>query len=200
MYFTKLFNYLFHPVFMPFTGTIAYFVTSPAYIPEEARKSIIIPVLILTLIVPVLLYFLFRNLGWIRSAELSDIEDRKIPLYAAIPIIFIISIRITPEPPSEALHYYFTGILGTLLCCLVLVILKIRASIHMMGITGLSTFVLGLSLHYHLNMTSLLAALIIFSGIVASSGLHQNTHNNREILLGMALGIIPQTVVFPFWL
>ncbi|MGS2740757.1 hypothetical protein [Sinomicrobium sp. M5D2P17] len=198
MYFSKLFSYLLHPVFMPFAGTIAYFMISPSYFPEEARKSIIIPVLILTLIVPVVLYFLLKNLGWVRSPELSGVEERKVPLYTAIPITFIIARHITPA--STELHYFFMGILVTLFLCLSLVLLKVKASIHMMGITGLTTFILGLSMHYRLNMTFLLAALILFTGIVASSRLHLKAHNIGEIALGILLGAVPQAIIFPYWL
>lgn len=200
MYFSRLFSYLLHPVFMPFAGTIAYYMISPAYFPEEARKSIIIPVLILTLIVPVLLYFLLKNLGWIRSPELSGVEERKIPLYTAIPIIFIITRHIAPTASSAELHYFFMGILVTLFLCLALVLLKVKASIHMMGITGLTTFILGLSIHYHLNTTFLLAALILFTGIVGSSRLYLKAHNIKEISLGILLGAVPQAIIFPYWL
>ncbi|MGS2763325.1 hypothetical protein [Sinomicrobium sp. M5D2P9] len=197
---SKLFSYLLHPVFMPFAGTMAYYLISPVYFPDEARKSVVIPVLILTLVVPVVLYFLLKNLGWVRSPELSEVEERKIPLYAAIPIIFIITRHITPTTYSAELHYFFTGILVTLLLCLSLVLLRIKASIHMMGITGLTTFILGLSLHYRLNMTFLLASLILFTGIVASSRLYLKAHNIREITLGILLGTVPQAIIFPYWL
>ncbi|UGU17563.1 hypothetical protein LS482_06735 [Sinomicrobium kalidii] len=200
MHFLRLFSYLFHPLFMPFAGTVIFYVIAPGYHPEDARKSIIIPVLILTLIVPVVLYFLFRNMGWVRSHELSGVEERKVPLYAALPITYVIITYIAPAVFSVELHYFFVGILIALLSCLLLVFMKIKASIHMIGISGVTAFVLGLSIHFRLNITLLLALLILFSGAVASSRLYLRAHNMREIVLGVFLGALPQVIVFPYWL
>lgn len=200
MHFLRLFSYLFHPLFMPFAGTVAFYIIAPGYYPEEARKSVIIPVLILTLIVPVVLYFLLKNIGWVRSHELSGVEERKIPLYAAIPITYIITVHITPSAFSAELHYFFVGILIALFACLFLVFLKVKASIHMMGITGLTVFVLGLGIHFRLNITSLAALLVLATGAVASSRLYLKAHNIQEVVLGILLGALPQVAVFRYWL
>ncbi|MBC9794535.1 hypothetical protein [Sinomicrobium weinanense] len=199
MYFLRSFSYLFHPLFMPFAGTAIYYIIFPGYQPQAVEKSVIIPVLILTLIVPIVLYFLLRNMGWVRSHELSGVEERKAPLFVAIPITCIITAYIVPRTFSPELHYFFLGILIALFACLFLVFLKVKASIHMMGIAGLTTFVTELGIHFRLNITLLLVLLILAVGAVASSRLYIRAHNTKEIILGILLGVLPQVLVFPYW-
>lgn len=70
----------------------------------------------------------------------------------------------------------------------------------MIGISSLTVFVVGISLHYQINAINIIAFLILMNGIVASSRLEMNAHNNKELIIGFFLGIIPQVLFWKFWL
>jgi Na+/glutamate symporter len=192
--------YLYHPLFFPLAGTIAYYIISPRYHPVELWKSVVISVTILTLLIPLAFSLLLKSIGWITSIELKEVSERKIPLYIFIFLVGVIIYRVIPFTFSIELYYYFVGILGSALACLFLVFFDVKASIHMMGISGLTFFILGLSFHYQINITIALTFLVLSTGLVASARLFTKAHNFKEIILGLFLGVIPQLITFNYWL
>lgn len=192
--------YLYHPLFFPLAGTAAYYIISPRFHPVELWRSVIISVTILTLLIPLAFSFLLKSIGWISSMELKDVDERKIPLYIFIFLVGIILYRVIPFTFSIELYYFFVGILGSSIACLFLVFFGIKASIHMMGISGLTFFILGLSFHYQINITIALTFLVLSMGLVATARLFTEAHNFKEIIIGLFLGIMPQLVTFNYWL
>ena len=192
--------YLYHPLFFPLAGTAAYYIISPRFHPVELWKSVIISVAILTLLIPLAFSFLLKSIGWISSIELKNVEERKIPLYIFIFLVGIILYRVVPFTFSIELYYFFVGVLGSSIACLFLVFFSVKASIHMMGISGLTFFILGLSFHYQINITIALTFLVLSTGLVATARLFTEAHNFKEIIIGLFLGVIPQLVTFNYWL
>ncbi|WP_340200482.1 hypothetical protein [Ascidiimonas sp. W6] len=192
--------YLYHPLFFPLAGTIAYFLISPRYHPIELWKPIVISVTILTLLIPLAFSLLLKSIGWIESIELKKVSERKIPLYIFIFLIGVIIYRVIPFSFSIELYFYFIGILGSAFACLIMVFFGIKASIHMMGISGLTLFILGLSFHYQINITIALTFLVFSTGLVASARLFTKAHDFKEITLGFFLGVMPQLITFQYWL
>lgn len=196
----KLISFLFNPLFIPFGGTLAYFLITPRFSPPENIKAILAAVFIVTTAIPVLLFILMRNIGWMSSSNLYEAKDRKIPLFIYIGITYIALIRIIPSSYSNELHFFFVGILGALLAILFLVLFNYKASLHTTGITGLTTFVLALSFHYEKNIILGLSILFLILGVVASARLYQGANKPHELLTGVLLGVITQLVTFSYWL
>lgn len=192
--------YFYHPLFFPLAGTVAYYMISPRFHPPEHWRSVIIAVSILTLFIPIIFSLLLKSIGWIESIELKNVSERKIPLYIFTFLIGVIIYRVIPFSFSLELYYYFVGILGATLACLILVFFGIKASIHMMGISGLTFFILGLSFHYQINITIALTFLVLSNGLVATARLYTKAHTFKEITLGLFLGILPQLITFNYWL
>lgn len=199
-FFSKLISFLFNPIFMPFGGTIAYFMVTPRFSPPENKRAILAAVFIITIAIPILFFFLLRNLGWIKSSGLTEVGERKIPLGIYIILTWIVSIKIIPSSYSAELYYFFVGILGALLACLFLVYFKYKASMHMIGISGLTTFLLGLSFHFEKNITAALSLLCLIIGAVATARLYQRAHSGHELITGMLLGSFTQFITFNYWL
>ncbi|WP_335966294.1 hypothetical protein [Galbibacter sp. PAP.153] len=198
--FSKLISYIFNPVFIPLAGTLLYFLISPKYNSPEAKKLILLAIFIITVIIPFIFFLLLKNLGWVTNSKMTNTKERKIPLYICIILIYITLIKITPASYSTELYYYFVGILGALISCLIMVYFNFKASMHMMGISGLTTFVLGLSFHYEINITFGLALLILSIGSVATARLYLKSHNTSEVIAGVFIGTLPQFILFNYWL
>lgn len=56
-FFLKSISYILHPLLMPLAGAIIYFAAAPRFIPEEIIKSKLFGVLILTVCIPIVLFF-----------------------------------------------------------------------------------------------------------------------------------------------
>ena len=70
----------------------------------------------------------------------------------------------------------------------------------MIGITALTGFAIGLSLHNQTNNLYLHAFLLAINGLVATSRLEMQAHTEKELLIGFVLGLIPQTAFWYCWL
>ena len=71
---------------------------------------------------------------------------------------------------------------------------------HMIGISSLTVFVMGISIHYEISIVNTIAFLLICNGFVASSRLYMKAHTTSEIILGFTVGVIPQVLMWFFWL
>jgi len=156
--------------------------------------------MILTLFIPIIFFFLLKNIGWIDSIYLKNVSERKVPLYLYIFLTFMVVYGVVSPIFSLELYYYFVGIIGSLIACLLLVFFKFKASMHMMSVTGLTLFLIGLSFHYEVNITFAISVLILLVGLVASSRLYLKAHNTRELILGFIIGGFPQFLTFSYWL
>ena len=70
----------------------------------------------------------------------------------------------------------------------------------MIAMTGMTLFIIAISMHYGIPFVSLIAFLIIMVGFVASSRLYMQAHTMKELLVGILVGTIPQIALWHFWL
>ncbi len=185
---------------MPLVGAIIYFTTAPRFIPDDIIKAKIFGLIILTILIPIVLFFFLKNFGTVTSIHLEEVQQRKIPLLLqCILLIVVIKIIIDVYHYPE-LYYFFLGILFSSLSAIFMVLFNIKASLHMIGISGVTMFTIALSIHFGVNLTLLIAILLIANGLVATSRLHCNAHTNLELILGFLVGVIPQLTLINFWL
>ena len=196
----KSISYIFHPLIMPLLGVIFYFSKSPRFIPREVIQAKLVSLSILTIILPILLFYLLRTLGKVKSINLASTEERIYPLILNGIIIILVLKRIATPSQVIELYFFFLGILISNLTCLLLAILKFKASIHMIGISGIFMFFVALSIHFSININGTLALMVIIIGAIATSRLHMNAHTYIELILGFFIGMIPQLILVNYWL
>lgn len=192
----KSVSYIFHPLLMPLIGLVFYFSKSPRFIPKEIMYAKVISVFILTVVLPLLLFSLLKNLKLVKSLHLGTTKERLLPLLLNGVILSLVINRVLPTEEFIELHYFFVGILISNLLCLILALLKFKASIHLIGVAGVFAFFVALSLHFNININGSLALMSIITGAVATSRLHLKAHNYTELLIGFCVGAIPQWLVF----
>lgn len=198
--FLKSISYIFHPLLMPVFGVIFYFEVSPRFIPLEIKQAKLISLIILTVALPILLYFLLKTLGKVKSIHLENTNERILPLVLnCIVIILVIQRILTPSQIIE-LYYFFVGILFSTMACLILAIAKFKASIHMIAVSGVFMFFVALSIHFSINLNGALSLMIIIIGAIATSRLHLKAHTYKELIMGIFIGIIPQLILIRYWL
>lgn len=199
-YILKSFSYIFHPLLMPLLGVIFYFSKTPRFIPEPVMKAKVFSITILTIILPILLYFLLKTIKKVESLELKTTRERIIPLILNLMIVVLILKRVLPYDEIPELYYFYLGILISVITCLFLAILKFKASIHMIGSAGFFMFAVALSIHFQINIIGSIAMMCIVMGAIATSRLHLKAHTNPELLIGFLVGLLPQLVLLNYWL
>lgn len=185
---------------MPVFATLFYFLIDLNAYNTGQKYLILLQIAIITLFIPVCFFFLLRSLGKIDSIMLADLAQRKIPLFIQCLLLFIlISKSITIDAIPELFFFFGGGLVSTFLA-LAFAFGRIKVSLHMMGISALTAFVVGLSFHNETNALLAITGLVFANGLVASSRLEMKAHSGSELAIGFLCGLIPQVVLWYAWL
>ena len=198
--FQKVISYIFHPIFIPIAGTFAYFLITPKYSPLELQSGNILPIFILTVIIPIITFLILRNIGYINSIQLPTIQERKYPLYIYLALLFMVVYKVIPNNYIVELYFYFVGLIAATLATLILLLFKIKSSMHLLGMGSLFMFLINLSIHFEINITLALSLCIFAIGLVATSRLYLKAHTKAEIFIGFCIGLISQLLTVKYWL
>ena len=194
----KAISYLLHPVAIPLIAVVLYFVVNPHFVPTNNELAIVASVFILTYLIPIISIFLLLNMGLISSIHLSKIEDRKRPLVVLIMMYMTLIIKVLNPASFYELYYFFIGIVIALSLVYLFLFMKKKISLHLLAMGGLVGFFLVISVLHKQNYLFLIALFVFLSGIVATSRLLLNAHNNKELAIGFMIGLLSQFVVFYF--
>jgi membrane-associated phospholipid phosphatase len=195
-----LFSYLFHPIFIPVFGALFYLFWNDSYFALGQKYLILLQIIIITVLIPIAFFYLLKTLGKVDSVMVSDLTQRKIPLLIQIILIFILLKKsITIDRIPELFFFLLGGLISTLLT-LSFLLGKLKISIHMIGISALTVFAVGLSIHSQANFLNIIAFLILMNGLIAASRLYMKAHTMTEIVLGFLAGTIPQLGLWYCWL
>jgi hypothetical protein len=198
--FLAAFTYIFNPLLVPAYATLFYFLVTRNFFYRHEIYLVFIQVLILTLLLPISIFYLLKSLGLIKTKMLLDKKERRLPLafYCILLLILVkysLSIFVIPE-----LYYYFLGSLISAALALMLILFNHRSSLHVLGVASLTMFIISISAYYHIQLLSLIAFFILCTGMVASARLQAKAHTLAEVTLGALLGILPQVALWFVWL
>lgn len=196
----KSISYIFHPLLMPLLGVLFYFHKTPRYIPDPVMKAKLFSVSILTIVLPILLFYLLKTLNKVESYHLEHISERRIPLIINSFIIVLILVRVLPIDEIPELYFFFIGILISTVTCLALAYAKFKASIHMIASAGFFMFAIALAIHFKINTNGTIALMCIIIGAIATSRLHLKAHTPVELAIGFFVGLLPQLILLNYWM
>jgi hypothetical protein len=192
--------YLFHPIFIPVGGTIAYFLITPKHTQIEVQGGNILPIFILTVIIPMVTYRILKNIGIVRTISMATITERKYPIAIQTMLLLMILYKVIPNNYIVELYFYFVGLAGASLTCLMLLFFNVKASLHLVGIGGLLMYLVALSVHFETNIIIAISLFICIIGLVASSRLYLKTHTKPELVIGLCIGLLSQLLTIKYWL
>lgn len=199
-YLLKSFSYLFHPLFMPLVGVVFYFYKTPRYFNNQFLYSKLFATVIMTVIIPILCFYMLKNLRQVETIHLRDVRERPWPLVLQSFFTFLLLHIVFDGYEIPELYFFFVGILGASIGALVLALLKFKVSLHMIGVSGLVVFIIGVSLHFQINLLWWIALGIVASGAVATSRLEVKAHTYSELIIGFIIGGFPQFLLFAYWI
>ena len=198
--FSNLISYLLHPLFLPIGGTIAYFLITPKYTPLEIQSASILPIFILTVIVPIVTFLILNNLGLVNSIFLDTATERKYPLYIHASILLLILYKVIPNNYVSELYFYFTGLLGATIACILLLFFNFKTSLHAVGVSGLLMYLINLSIHFEINLIVAISIFILLTGAILTARLYLKAHTRKELIIGVFIGLLSQLLTVRFWL
>jgi hypothetical protein len=193
-------SYLFHPIFISIYAALIYFAATKNFYVSSEIYLYLIQIVIITILIPITLFFLLLSLGKIDSIMVENIGQRKIPLLINASLLLLLihkSITITNLPE---LYFFFLGGAISTLIALIAIYLHTKVSLHMIGITALTSFIFGISLNNQTDLTYTLSFFVASIGWVASSRLVLKAHTIKELSLGCIGGLLPQVILWQFWL
>lgn len=196
----RLISYLFHPIFVAIFGMMIYFLLGQNYLVAQQKVLLIIQLSIVTIFIPLCVFYLLKTLGKADTVMLSDISQRKIPLLLQSLLLYILitkSIRIDFIPE---LYFFLAGGILSSLIAFAFLFSNIKTSLHLLGMGSLLAFTIGMSLHNQINAIYIIASLILITGMVATSRLFMNAHTIKELTIGFFVGSLPQIALWYFWL
>lgn len=199
MFVYKFISYVLHPLLFSFLGSFLFLYLSPKHILKEQEYIILVIVFISTYIVPILLLALLKRVNMISDYHLRNIEERKFPILFFIMLSFLIGRAMVSTQIADLLAFSFFGVAFALSFTYLLFNIKIKTSLHTLGIGGLIGFVMVMSYEYRLNFNSLLAGLFIIAGLIGVSRLALNAHRPKEVYIGFLLGLISQFISFQIY-
>ncbi|HLW13930.1 MAG TPA: hypothetical protein VKX30_00360 [Flavobacteriaceae bacterium] len=195
----RLGSYIFHPLLLPTIGWLLYIAIQPVHQWDLLVSLSYKDFLLFTLVLPALLWSYLKLRKKISDWDVTDTKQRIIPLflYALCLIAILVMGKLDYLLPLKVFIY---GILSSVLTALLLVLLKVKASLHQMAISGLLVFVIGLSIYFRLNLLLYIMVLILANGWVASSRLYMERHTPTELVLGFIIGATPQLYLVSYLL
>lgn len=196
MFFYKLISYVLHPLLFSFLGTFLYLYLSPEHMVKQQEYIILLIVFVSTYIIPVLLLTLLKKVNLIEDYHLRTIEERKFPILFFIILSFLIGRTLLHIRIVDLLAFSFFGIALALSLTYLFFALRIKSSLHMLGIGGIIGFVMIMSFEYQLNFNSLLASLFLVAGLIGVARLSLNAHRPGEIYVGFLVGVLAQWISY----
>lgn len=198
--FLAIFSYIFHPMFISVYAVLLYFFLTDRYHSYQELFLIMVQIIILTILIPISIFYFLMTLGKADSIMIKQISQRKIPLFVNALLLYVLithSIRVEIIPE---LYYFFFGALASTILTFLLIFTNLKASIHMVGISALTVFIIGFSLHTQTNHIYLVASFLLIIGLVATSRLSMKAHDGKELIAGFLVGVLPQISLLYFWL
>jgi hypothetical protein len=195
-----LFSFVFHPIFISVYGGLAYFLFLNEYFSYKEILLYLIQITLLTVLIPLSVFYLLVTLGKIDNLMAERKEERKIPFLVQLILLYILTQKSISIENFPELYFFFNGAIFSTIIAFISLYSKYKISIHMIGISSLTVFVMGISIHYEIAIINTIAFLIICNGFVASSRLYMKAHTTPEIILGITVGVIPQVLMWFFWL
>jgi hypothetical protein len=190
-------SYLFHPLFIPiYAGYFLMFIHPTYFVGYGAQQKywLLIRIAYTMVFFPIITVLLLKATGFIESVFLKTQKDRIIP-YIACGIFFFwgyLVFRNQPSIPSILTAFTFAVFLSSSVALIANIYFKI--SMHAIGMGGVLGLFFVIMQSNTMLMTGPLSVALLLSGMVCTARLLISNHSNKEIYMGLLVGIGCQLV------
>lgn len=150
----------------------------------------------MTIVIPLGFYFLLKTFNKVKTFTEATLEERKFPIFIQMLLLYyLLKLGLIKDFFPELNLFFEAGFYSSFLV-FISVVLRFKASLHMIGVTSLLIYVFQLTNYYQLHAVSTICTLIMCCGFVASSRLFMKAHTYQELVVGMLIGGLPQFLVW----
>ena len=195
-FFAHLFSFVFHPLFIPFYVVAFLVYYHPSYFSGfsiNTKFELLRATALNTIFFPAFAILLMKGLGFIKSVFLHTQQDRIGPYLANMIFYFWLArvfFNFQPEL-SPVLASFMTGVFLTTVVGL-LSNIYYKISMHAMGCGSLIGVFLIIMNSNTMLMTWPLCIALLITGLICSSRLLISNHTQKEIYLGLLVGLVCQ--------
>jgi membrane-associated phospholipid phosphatase len=187
---------LFHPMLMPVFGLFLIFHsgTHLSFIPLGFKRMAYTIVFASSCLLPLSLLPLLHQFKLIKSFKMETHRERILPVFIT-GVFYFLGYLLLKKLQLPLFFYQF--ILGSLLAiyAALVITLKWKISLHMVGIGGVTGAITALSLKMGLGVTPLLMIPFVVAALLASARLYLNAHTPLQVYLGFLLGHVTVLMV-----
>ena len=193
----NLISYIFHPLFIPlYVGYFLMFIHPTYFVGYGTQQKywLLIRVAYTMVFFPVITVLLLKAIGFIESVFLKTQKDRIIP-YIACGIYFFwgyLVFRNQPSIPSTLTAFTFAVFLSSSVALIANIYFKI--SMHAIGMGGVLGLFVVIMRSNTMLMTGPLSLAFLITGMVCTARLLISNHSDKEIYMGLLVGIACQLV------
>jgi len=198
-YIAHLLSYVFHPLFIP-TYFFLYLMQVLPFefvgITEWQLNMRLFSVAWLTAFFPAFAVFLLWRLKLSDSIFLRTQKERIIPYVITMFFywwMYYLSRNFTDQP--IALKFFYLGIFVASAIGLT-VNNFMKVSLHAMGIAGLTTAIILVSVFYPVNNALWVLLAVLLTALVISARLVVSDHSKKELLVGLFIGVFTQVAAY----
>lgn len=189
----QIVSILFHPVFVPLyvVGFLLFIQPYLTYdIDRKSKVLIFIQAFVNYTFFPIISIVLLKALGLIKSFYLKEQRDRIIPFitcniwYFWIWYVWRSLEYLAPEFAIYAMSIFIALALG------LLANIYLKISMHTIAAGASLAFFVYLSFNNVVNYSIYLSLAIFITGLICSARLALKSHDNKELVAGLAVGFI----------
>ncbi len=183
---------VFQPLFVPIYSLVILF-NANTYITyavtPEIKQFIYLVTVLNTLILPIAIFYYFYRKKIITSFHMHTAKERSLPFLTTLIFHLSTYYLFTKVPMPDLFQNIVLG--GAISVVFALLInIKWKISIHMLGMGGIVGTIIGLILRYQVDAVLLVMVLVLLSGIVGYARLLLNAHTPRQVYAGFVLGTL----------
>ncbi len=188
----KIISVILHPLFMPAYGILILFFISGtflSYLAGPVKNIVLIIIAVNTIILPLSVVPFYISQKIIKSIHMETTRERIIPL-AMNSIFFYLGFYLLNRLQVPDLIKMYVLASFSVVVVTLLVSLKWKISIHMIGIGGLTGAIISISWHLGVDMKAVWMGLILCSGLIGFARLELNKHTPAQVYSGFFTGLI----------
>ena len=186
----KVISILMHPVLMPTYALVLIFRLSN-YLdyttPSSVKMALFLIVVFNTLIMPVVISWLLLKRGLIRSFNMEQREERMVPFIFNTVLMMIAYYMISQISIPKIFSMLLLGAAASVVLAII-INLKWKVSIHMIGIGGIVGMFFGMSTFLLIDLRFPILISLLVAGLIGTARMAMGSHKPAQLYVGFFIG------------
>jgi hypothetical protein len=194
----QLISIVFHPLLIPTYGLLILLSINTYFtwqLPLKAKVLLTFMVFTSTVVIPLILFAIFKRKYLISDFHMRTKEERLYP-YLSLTVIYFLLYLLISKTDLHPIFSFF--LLATALIALAVFFINMRykISVHTAGMGGLTAMLTGLSFKLQTDLLWMIEISIFCSGLVGFARLKTNSHKPSEVYSGYLVGAVIFLIMF----